>query len=222
MRQVYVVCEGQTEMGFVQDVLSPFFVGRELYLRPTLIGKEGGSVTYARLLRKIRPVLLGGNSPYCTTLVDFYRLPAKFPGKQDASEKDLLFEKPKAIYEALISALANDLSEGALERFIPYVQMHEFEGLLFSDPTAFARAIGRNDIAADLLAIRRRFETPEHINDHPNTAPSKRIMQLVEGYEKPISGSLAALEIGIGSIQDSCPLFNDWLAKLESLPPLPA
>lgn len=34
-----------------------------------------------------------------------------------------------------------------MRRFIPYVQMHEFEGLLFSDPSQLAAALGEQDLA---------------------------------------------------------------------------
>ena len=46
--------------------------------------------------------------------------------------------------------------------------MHEFEGLLFSDPGRFAGGIGRSDLEAELQAIRDGFTTPEEINDSPD------------------------------------------------------
>jgi hypothetical protein len=103
-------------------------------------------------------------------------------------------------------------------RFIPFVIMHEFEGLLFSDCTAFARSIGQTRIAPSFQAIRDQFPTPEEINDSPITAPSKRVQELVAGYEKPFHGTLAALEIGLQSIRAQCPHFNDWLVRLEAWP----
>jgi hypothetical protein len=75
--------------------------------------------------------------------------------------------------------------------------MHEFEGLLFSDCAAFSRGIGRPDLAAGLQEIRDQFATPEEIDDSPVTAPSKRVEGLVPGYEKPLLGVLAILEIGL-------------------------
>ena len=105
-------------------------------------------------------------------------------------------------------------------RFIPYVMMHEFEGLLFSDCRRFGAGIGREDLIPELQSIRDQFGTPEEINDSPITAPSKRILNLVPGYQKPLLGSLAALEIGLEAIRGQCPFFNRWLARLESLPEL--
>jgi hypothetical protein len=95
--------------------------------------------------------------------------------------------------------------------------MHEFEGLLFSDCRAFAIGIGRAELAERLQEIRNSFETPEDINDGPSTCPSRRIEQIVTGYEKPLLGTLAALEIGLTRMREQCPHFNDWLIRLESL-----
>ena len=111
-----------------------------------------------------------------------------------------------------------------MRRFIPYVQMHEFEALLFSDPARFAAGISRPDLHAKLHGIGSRFDTPEHINDSPKTAPSKQVIEVFPGYErqKPLLGVLAALEIGLPKIRQQCPLFDAWLRKLENLTPLPA
>ena len=95
--------------------------------------------------------------------------------------------------------------------------MHEFEGLLFSNcerlpkdwPTGFR---------ASFQAIRNQFDSPEEINDSPETAPSKRVEGLVPGYEKPLLGALAAIEIGLDAIRAECPHFNEWLTQLESWP----
>lgn len=96
--------------------------------------------------------------------------------------------------------------------------MHEFEGMLFSDCRRFAGGIGRPDLAAALQGIRDQFASPEEVNDSPETAPSKRILQLIPGYEKPLLGTLAALEIGLPAIRRECPHFRGWLDRLASLP----
>ena len=93
--------------------------------------------------------------------------------------------------------------------------MHEFEGLLFSDPDRFARGIGRRDLTSDFQEIRDEFQSPEEINDSPDTAPSKRVRYLFEGYEKPLMGVLAVEAIGLDAIRAECPLFSGWIRKLE-------
>jgi hypothetical protein len=88
---------------------------------------------------------------------------------------------------------------------------------LFSEPIAFASAIGRPDLATDFGVIRSSFRTPEEINDNPVTAPSKRIEQLFPKFEKPIHGTFGAIKIGIEKIRTECPLFSDWLRQIEKL-----
>ena len=93
---------------------------------------------------------------------------------------------------------------------------HEFEGLLFSNCDAFDKGIGRTDLIPAFQEIRGEFSTPEEINDSPVTAPSKRVEKLVEGYEKPLHGTLAVLEIGLETIRGECPHFRAWLAQLAA------
>ena len=95
--------------------------------------------------------------------------------------------------------------------------MHEFEALLFSDCGAFSRAIGRPELEPQLRQIRDAFGSPEEINDSPDTAPCKRVEALVPGYEKPLFGTLAVLEIGLTGIRAQCPHFDGWLRELETL-----
>jgi hypothetical protein len=103
------------------------------------------------------------------------------------------------------------------KRFVPFIVMHEFEGLLFSDCAAFSRSIGRPDLESGFREIRDQFATPEEINDSPVTAPSKRVEALMPGYDKPLFGTLAVLEIGLDHIREECPHFDGWLRQLESL-----
>jgi Domain of unknown function (DUF4276) len=97
--------------------------------------------------------------------------------------------------------------------------MHEFEGLLFSDCSRFGQGIGRSDLIPRFQNIRNSFATPEEINDSPITAPSKRIIDLLPEYEKPLFGTLAILEIGLNTIRAECPHFRQWLDRLEAWPP---
>ena len=153
-------------------------------------------------------------------MVDYYGLPQAgdraWPGRVQAGKT--VFSKKASIVE---TALKEDIqkvigSNFNPDRFIPFVMMHEFEGLLFSDCAAFSRGIGRPELEADFLAVRNLFSSPEEINDSPNTAPSKRVASLVAGYQKPLLGTLAILEIGLETIRRECSHFNDWLTRLEN------
>ena len=97
------------------------------------------------------------------------------------------------------------------------IQIHEFEALLFSNPIALAKGIYRDDLAAEFEAVRNAFPSPEDINDHPNTAPSKRIINLYKKYNKSTEGILAAIEIGLTTMRKECKHFDQWLKQLESL-----
>ncbi|MBN2326922.1 MAG: DUF4276 family protein [Candidatus Omnitrophica bacterium] len=221
MMRVHVICEGQTEETFVTNILSPSFYSKEIYLYPSLIGKpgqKGGGVSLKRLASDARNRLFKDRSAYCTTFFDFYGLPDDFPGKSDAARCASIQEKADCICRSMNDELEKTIRSDALRRFIPYVQMHEFEGLLFSDPVHFAKGIDSPDLVQPFQEIRNQFQSPETINDNKHTAPSKRIQQLYPGYEKPLYGVLAAQEIGLDNIRRECSLFHSWLTKLENLP----
>lgn len=105
-----------------------------------------------------------------------------------------------------------------IKSLIPFVVLHEFEGLLFSHCERFSRGIGRPELAPQLQIIRDRFGSPEEINDSPTTAPSKRIEALIPTYKKPILGIAAVLAIGLETIRSACPHFRSWLERLETWP----
>lgn len=219
MIRVHVICEGQTEEMFINEVLSAWFIPKNIFLYPTLIGKpghKGGNFRFERLLTDVRLRLLSDKTAYCTTFFDFYGLPPDFPGQQDASKQNNSREKAGCLLDALGNALNDKLDAEPLRRFFPYVQMYEFEGLLFSDPQALAKSVNAG-LADKLFGIRQQFATPEEINDSPLTAPSKRIKGIFPEYDKPIHGSLAALEMGLDIIRQHCRLFDGWLRQIEDL-----
>ena len=220
MIRINVICEGQTEEMFVNEVLSKAFSAKNIFFRPTLIGKpghKGGNFKFDRLFTDVRALLLGDKIAYCTTFFDFYALPEGFPGKQEAKSETGIRNKAKILLSSLTERLTEKLGEEPLRRFIPYVQMYEFEGLLFSDPAKMAQGITQPSLERQLQKIRDVFATPEDINDSPNTAPSKRIKKLYSAYEKPLYGLLAALEIGLATIRRECQCFDAWLQDIESL-----
>ena len=103
----------------------------------------------------------------------------------------------------------------------PYVQMHEFEALLFSDISKFER-LGdswNNESQTRLQRICDDFKskTPEDINNSAQTAPSKRLHAIFPGYSKIDDGPLIAEDIGLDTIRSKCPLFDQWIGELEKL-----
>ena len=153
-------------------------------------------------------------------MVDYYGLPqhgeGAWPGRAQASGLDFS-RKARCVQDALLKDMINEMGRHpGPQRFVPFVVMHEFEGLLFSDSAAFSHAIGRPDLESEFQAIRDAFPSPEEINDSPDTAPCKRVEGLVPGYEKPFLGTLAVLEIGLPRIRKECPHFDAWLKRLEA------
>ena len=222
MIRIHVICEGQTEEGFVNNLLREPFANKGIALYPSLIGKpghKGGNFKIERLLNDLRNRLLGDTQAYCTTFFDYYGLPMNFPGKSQSTAEILIQNKAETIYQALNHIIETNLGIKTRKRFIPYVQMHEFEGLLFSEPKVFAHSINYHSLIPCLEKIRSNFNTPEDINDSPQTAPSKQIQDLIPEYEKPIMGTIGALEIGLPVIRKECRLFDQWLRKLENLTP---
>lgn len=220
MKRVYVICEGQTEEMFVNEVLAAEFEKKNIRLIPSLIGKpghKGGNFKFDRLLVDLKARLLGDASAYCTTFFDFYGLPESFPGKSEALKRGDCLEKADCLLQVMAEKLSAKLGAHAMLRFIPYVQMYEFEGLLFSHPRKLASGINQPGLEISFQKIRDAFDSPEQINNSTSTAPSKRIEKLFSGYDKPLHGSLAAMEIGLDEIRSECFIFDRWLKMIEGL-----
>jgi hypothetical protein len=228
MARLLVHVEGQTEEYFVNEVLRSQLqsVGYEM-VSARIIGnarlrrRRGGIRPWPSVRRDITNHLRQDVGCIATTMVDYYGLPQSgdgaWPGRAEASQL-LPAQKADCVEDALRQDVARGMGdEYDHRRFVPFVMMHEFEGLLFSDCTAFSTAIGRPELEPKLKRVRDQFETPEDINDSPVTAPSKRVMDLVQGYEKPLFGTLAILEIGLARIRSECPHFSTWMDALEQL-----
>ena len=141
-----------------------------------------------------------------TSLVDFYG----FEGKDKMSAEEL--EQEARRY------LADHLADNFDEKYIfPYVQMHEFEGLLFSDVRPFGHVFGNVDLVGKLQWIRDHFASPEDINDSSRTAPSKRLKQLIPGYDKVLHGAWIGGDIGLPQMRKECPRFDRWMAHIDNL-----
>ncbi|MCY3591742.1 MAG: DUF4276 family protein [Acidobacteria bacterium] len=222
--------EGQTEETFVGEVLRAHLASRGYSsVDARLLGsarqrhRRGGARSWSSALRDIRNHLKQDPQCIAGTMVDYYRLPAQgagaWPGRREATKVGGTVEQRAGTVErALAEAVAEEMG-GSFDRrrFVPYVMMHEFEAMLFSDCSRFCRAIGRTDLSAPLEQIRRAFDTPEDIDDSQETAPSKRILRLLPSYEKPLMGNLGVLQIGLDTIRGECPHFNGWLELLEEL-----
>lgn len=224
MVRLLIHVEGETEETFVNEVLAPHLcargyetVGARLFGNARLRDRRGGIRPWASVRKDVLGHLREDTGAIASTLVDYYGLPRTgnkaWPGRDKAATLPFS-DKAMAVEEALQADLAPFMGHDP-GRFVPFVIMHEFEGLLFSDCGAFSRGIHRPDLQPSFQAIRDGFETPEEIDDSPDTAPSKRVLDLIPKYQKPLLGTLAVLEIGLDTIRKECPHFNDWVTRLE-------
>lgn len=217
MTRVYIVVEGPTEELFVNRALAPVLIPRQIYLYPILLGGEGGNPTYVRVRRNVLLQLKQDSSACCTTMIDFYGLGKGFPGvpvPPNLSKLEMVNHIEGAVKQDVIAQAPRLRAD---VRFIPYLQLHEFEGLLFSDPAAFAKGINQPGLAAQLHSIRDDFSNPEDIDDGPTTAPSKRVIRLCPDYNKKINGPQAAIVVSVAAMRRECPHFRSWLERLEQL-----
>ena len=211
MKRLCIICEGQTEREFVERLLAPHLRTFGIHAYPSLLHvgskqKRGGNVSVPRLAKHIRNEY--HNVRFITTLVDYY-------GFKDVNGR------PKAQLEQTILNEAQTLIKRNFEtyRVRPYVQMYEFEALLFSDISRF-ELLGdnwNNESQTRLQQICDAFETPEDINNSAQTAPSKRLGAIFPGYKKFADGPLIAEDIGLDTIRRKCPLFDEWIGELEKL-----
>jgi len=229
MARLLVHVEGETEETFVNEVLRPHLYLHEYEkVSARIVGnarqrdRRGGIRAWSSVLGDILRHLKEDEGAVATTMVDYYGLPQTggraWPGRAAAAA--LAFEhKARTVEDALMADVCREMGKNFdTSRFIAFVMMHEFEGLLFSDCDSFAQGIGQSDLASKFQAIRDQFASPEEINDSPISAPSKRVQEIIPGYEKPVMGTLAILEIGLKKICNECPHFRSWIERLEDWP----
>lgn len=225
MTRLYLFAEGATEQTFADAVLKPHLAGLGVFLRPPVLiahakkkGRvhRGGGRKYAPMRNDIVRFLAQdkGGDVFFTTMIDLFAIPADFPGLADAEK---LRHSPDKRAQFLEQAFANDISDA---RFLPYLQLHEYEAYLFSDVRWFAYFYDHHEQAiAALKAIADAHATPELIDDGQHSSPSKRIIAQLPDYEdaKSAVGPQIAELIGLALIRDRCPHFNAWLSRLENL-----
>ena len=228
MARLHVIVEGETEEDFVNQPLarhlyrigyvevSARFVGRQ---RPRR--RRGGVRHWPEARRDIINHLRQDTGATVSTLVDYYGMPSTepggWPGRATAGNLPFL-QKGDHVERAMLADVTDAMGHRFNpDRFVPYVMMHEFEAMLFSDCEAFARAIDHAKLAGSFQQIRESFTTPEEIDNSPETAPSERILASVPNYQKPLLGVGAASHIRLTVIRRECPHFRQWLTRLENL-----
>jgi len=213
MIRINIVTEGRTEEQFVNRVLFPYLIDKEIIITPRNI--EIGT-NYQRLKFNVEQWLKEDKTTWVTTMIDLYGLNEEFPGYREHRH-----QQPYDKVQAIERAFKNEIDRLELDnyRFIPYFQLHEFEAYLFSDTNNLETwlSLDYKFRPGTFQLIRNAFQTPEHINDSILTAPSKRILNIVPSYSKVADGNLIAEDIGIDNIRRECIHFNNWITQLENL-----
>lgn len=223
MTLLRVIVEGQTEERIVKDVLAPHLGAHGVFATPTLVNKspsstsrigKGGGRSYRPWQRDVVNTLKQNAEWHVTTLIDLYALPNDFPTPASMPPSGPAIAD--AIEQAFDADIQAQLSGAHPWRFIPYVQRHELEALLFVDPAATAAVIAPGSPAYEkqIAAVAAAYGTPEDINDGPQTAPSKR---LGGAYKKTRHGPKIVARVGLPALRAACPRFDMWLSRLEAL-----
>lgn len=220
MIEVFAIVEGQTEETFVNEVLSEHLMPG-VCLRPLLTGvgqkrrtRRGGigfryEETRRDVVRSLKQHAPRGSR--VTTMLDLYGLPADFPGFADSVHLTDPYDRVAAIEQAM----AEDIPD---HRFIPYIQLHEFEALLLSSPEAISAYYPQHQQSIATLAHEvAEFPGPEWVDDGKTAAPSKRIEAAAPGYQKVLAASIIAMQIGLERMLGKCPHFAGWVGKLRAL-----
>lgn len=210
MKVVCVLCEGITEKNFIDDILCPIAEKRGIILSATTVRtkvsdrKYGGGISRYKKIKDDLIRLCDYRDAVITSMLDLYQLPSDTPGYsnklQDHTQWALEIE----------NAVNNDIGKPNLQFNL---MVHEFEALLFSDPSSVTRFDKR---LSEMMgaALREANGDAEAINNSFDTSPSHRIAQIRPEYSKRLDGIKIAREIGIEQMRQVCKHFDAWLTAL--------
>jgi hypothetical protein len=213
---VYAVVEGSSEERFLKFV-AEHLANRGIWLIPMQVqrggGVRGGGSSWQPWHRHITTLLEQhkGHDVRTTTMLDLYAIPRDTPGWAPPGSAS----GPQRA-DAMLQAIAGQIQDW---RFLPYIQVYEFETLLFVDLDVLARQAPDIVDPKRLTALKEATKrlAPEEVNDSPMTAPSKRIGACATGFRKTIHGLDAVKSIGLARLRAACPRFAAWMTQLEQL-----
>lgn len=217
MKRLVVIAEGETEESFVNNILIPYFNSLGIYNCIQCFKTKhsnGGLSKYSYIRQDIIQTIYEADV-VVTTMLDFYRLPSDFPG---SNQFDAAISHGQQV-EAIENQMKIDIEQvqnRQFDNFIPYIQLHEFEALIFSSIAGIDALFERSEVDyRGLQNVIDNHPNPEDINNGPNTAPSVRLQRLIPGYDKVIYGVEIIKEIGIDAVLSKCPRFSKWIKKLK-------
>lgn len=216
-KKVLVLVEGQTEERFVRGALGRFLAGEDAFLTPIVIktkrelrgpDHKGGVTSYKQVKRDLLPLLNDTSADIVTTMIDYYAIPSDFPG---------FAQRPiGTCYERVEFMEEQFKIDVNHTKFIPYLQLHEFEALVFASEDKLPIALVNKDREIRRVAeVNSEFASPEEINENPDSAPSKRLKAIFPEYQKTFHSQLILSQSSIEDLRSKCKHFNSWLLKLE-------
>jgi len=144
-------------------------------------------------------------------MVDLYSLPRDFPGYDAGIAQASGRSQVIALEQSLLDEIGDD-------RFIPYLQLHEYEALVLAEPRRIGEVYEISKASIDTFCrVCDAYASPEEINHGQHSHPKYRIQQLVPDYDENVAGPLLAEAIGLPTLRQRCPHFGEWLAQLERL-----
>lgn len=224
---IHVLCEGQTEQGFVDNVLKPYLQAHGVTSVKSILvttnkkkNARGGMISFAQVQSDLNIARLTYQDNeyekhFFTTMFDLYALPDDFPDYEVANG---IMDRYQRVAR-LESAYYDEVKD---TRFIPYIQLHEFEALVLCGVSYLIDLYPGCQKACDKLQEDINYiGNTELVNDGPTTAPSKRVINAIEGnkkikysYNKPSSGRYVTERVGIEDLRARCSHFNSWVQKL--------
>lgn len=214
MKRLIIICEGQTEVEFCKDVLLKYFIQKKILIQTPLIKKSGGGIVPWSSLKRQIELHLKETDVFVTTFIDYYGIPDNYNYPNWVKSKGI--EDKNLRMDFLEKAMRESINH---TRYIPYIQLHEFEGLLFNNIAIFDQNFNPSELSSreELVQILYLYPNPELINDSSITAPSKRLKKIISGYSKIVYGSILAEDIGLDNIRQKSPRFHNWLNILENI-----
>ena len=220
MKRLVIIAEGETEESFVNNILCPFFCSKGIYNSIQCFKTKhshGGMSKYSYIKKDILNIIYE-KDVVVSMMIDFYRLPSDFPGFNDLKVTQTHQEQANLLETRIKKDLENSQNQ-LFDNFIPYIQLHEFEALVFASISGIDSLFERSEMDYNgLMNVIQQYPNPEDINNHPDTAPSVRLKKLISGYNKVLHGIDIINTVGMAELLEKCPRFKTWIeSKVEAL-----
>ena len=216
MKRLVIIAEGETEESFVNNIFCPFFCSKGIYNSIQCFKTKhshGGMSKYSYIKKDILNIIYE-KDVVVSMMIDFYRLPSDFPGFNDLKVTQTHQEQANLL-ETRIKKDLEDSQNQLFDNFIPYIQLHEFEALVFASISGIDSLFERSEMDYNgLMNVIQQYPNPEDINNHPDTAPSVRLKKLISGYNKVLHGIDIINTVGMAELLEKCPRFKTWIESM--------